>query len=158
MSNTHPSLPSRCCIPVQTVTCLLVLQPSYPWDPCPCTHVLQKQKSPNFCKGGRKCRDGDLGVEVLSVAVVMLVVRGGGSWNSFLSARVDSIVCSVLLIRRSNQAVRSPNPTGPTRLCTHKLKRALSHVRKTTHSLLSLFFFFFSLSQIPTTAVPTHGK
>lgn len=88
--------------------------------------------------------------------------------------RANSIVCSVLLIRQSNQAVWSPSPTSPTRLCRRKLRRALScHVhetvihererKKTTHSILSLspsFSLFFPslFSQIPTTAVPTHGK
>lgn len=124
-------------------------------------HVLQNINSPTFVKGGGNSRGGNLGVEVLSVAV--------GGWNSFLMVRADSLVCSVLLIRQSNQVVRHP---GLTRLCTRKLRRALCcHVHKIlkhesgnlkqhTHYFLSFSpsLSFFFLFQIPTTAVPTHGE
>lgn len=85
-----------------------------------------------------------------------------GRWVAFLRVRFDS----VLLIRHRDQAALSPGSTGPTRLCTRKLRRALAVMctkhENNQHAHCSRLppspFYFFCLFQIPTTAVHTHGK
>lgn len=150
-----PLSPSRCCIPVQTVTCRLVLH----FPGLPCTHVLQKHEFPDFCKGGRSSRGGNLGVEVLSVVV-------GGAGNHFLRVRADyCLLCDVNKAEQSGCVASKHNTPLHTQAqtCSAVMCAKQSYMREgeKTHSLLSVclppFLLFFPF-QIPTTAVPTHGK
>lgn len=142
---THTPLPSRCCIPVQTVTCRLVLH----FPGLPCTHVLQKHEFPDFCKGGRSSRGGNLGVEVLSVVV-------GGAGNHFLRVRADyCLLCDVNKAEQSGCVASKRNTPLHTQAqtCSAVMCAKQSYMRegeKTTHSLLSVclppFLLFFPLS------------
>lgn len=73
-----------------------------------------------------------------------------GRWVAFLRVRVDS----VLSVRHRDQAALSPGSTGPTRLCTRKLRRALAvmctkhennqHAHCSRLSPSPFYFFFVS--------------
>lgn len=93
LSDTHPSFPSRCCIPVQTVTSQLVLLAS----------LYSKTYVRRLFKGTRSSQGGNVGVEVLSV-------RGGGLELIFVVESQFNCFCSVLLIKQSNHAVVEPRP------------------------------------------------
>lgn len=114
-SNTHPTLPSRRCIPVQTVSCLLVLQPSSisltSLGSLPCMHVLQNINSPTFARG----ETAEVGIWVWRCCRWRQQGRcwwWGSLFFFFLRVRVDLVFCSVLLIRQRNQS-RPNQPNMP---------------------------------------------